>query len=78
MPSHVQERIVQNCMEPCFEVRTPFELFRESECLEIGFLHQVLGVGRIPGQPHRRAIQAVDVLHRVVVQGSSHERDHQG
>ena len=64
VPAHVAERVVEDGEEPRLEVRAALELRGRTKRLQVGLLHQVLGILRAPGQPERRAVQAVDVGQR--------------
>jgi hypothetical protein len=58
--STVPGGIVENREQPGPQIRPRLELIGGSKRFQIGFLDQVLGVGRPAGQPKRRAVQAVE------------------
>ena len=43
---------------------------RGPERLDVGLLHQIFGVGSIPGQPERRGVQVIQMAHGLVGKGS--------
>ena len=57
--------VVEDREQPGPQVRARLEAIRGAKRLEIGFLHQILGVRRHAGQPQRRPIQAVDRRQRL-------------
>ena len=64
VPPHVPERVVEDREEPRFEVRAALELRGRTKGLQVGLLHEILGILRAPRQPERGAVQAVDVGER--------------
>ena len=63
-PALVEKRVVQDGVEPGPEVGARAELPGKAERLDVGLLHQILGVGRVACQPYRGPVQAVDVGQR--------------
>ena len=53
---------MQNRIQPRLEVRARREPIGEPQRLDEGVLHQVLGVGRVPGQPQRGRKQRLQKL----------------
>ena len=61
----VTEGVVENREQPRLEVGAGLELPARLERLDVGVLHEVLGVGFVAGQAQRGAIQAVEMAQRV-------------
>ena len=65
VPAHVPKRVVEDREQPRLQVGAALELRRRPERLQVGVLHQVLGIRGTPRQPQRRAVEAVDVRERL-------------
>ena len=61
VPDPIPPRVVQDRREPGSEVRAGLELVREAQRLDERILHQVFGIGPVPGQPQRRRVQRLEV-----------------
>src|SRR5829696_1248744 len=61
----VDERVGEDPVEPGLEVGALLELVEGGEGLDERLLHQVLGVGRVAGHPHRRRVELVEERQRI-------------
>jgi hypothetical protein len=63
---------VENREQPRPHVGAGFEAFCRAERLQIGLLHEILGIGRHAGQPQRRAVQAIERRQRLGLEAWRH------
>ena len=68
----VPEGVVENREQPGLQVRAGLELPARPERLDVGVLHEVLGVGFVARQAQRGAVQAVEMAQRVGFEGGRH------
>ena len=57
----IPPRVVQDRREPGSQVRAGLELVRKAERLDERVLHQIFGIGPVPGQPQSRRVQRLEV-----------------
>ena len=62
------ERVAKNAEEPCLEIRPRRELAGRLEGPGIGFLDEILGVGRVAGEIARQVEEGVRVGQRLASQ----------
>ncbi len=62
----VDERVREDAEEPGLEVRSLFEAIERAIGLEVGLLHEILGVGRVAGHAQRTRVERRHVLHRLL------------
>ena len=70
VPATVPEGIPENREQPRTQVAARPIPMRGAERLDVGLLHQIFGVGSIPGQPERRGVQVIQMAHGLVGKGS--------
>ena len=61
----VPPRVVKDRVQPRAEVRAALELPGKPERLDEGVLYEILRVGAVPRQPHRRGEQRLEKLKRL-------------
>ena len=61
VPKAIPPRVVQDRRQPGPEVRAALEPVREAQRLDERVLHQVFGIGPVPGQPQRRRVERLEV-----------------
>jgi len=64
LPVVVDERVLHDLEEPRLEVRAFLELVVVLVGLEVGLLHEILGVFRVPRHAVGSVVEGVDVGHR--------------
>ena len=62
----VDERVREDAEEPRLEVRALFEAAERAVGLEVGLLHEILGVGRVAGHAQRTRVERRHELHRLL------------
>jgi hypothetical protein len=64
-PRRVDEQVIESAHEPGARIRDGAEVVEPRARAETNFLHEILGVGPPPREPHRRAMERREVrLHQ--------------